>query len=90
MTTDYDIPLALFGAIFDGDPIDLTGKATNAVKETQYPSLEGLAYFFKLRPKFLYDKLLKDGRLVFVLQNDQMLVATHAYYHDNNTTARLQ
>lgn len=82
-----DIPVAVFGAIYEGDPVGLTGRVL--VQETLYPPLDELARHLQVPVDLMYTQLVNDGKVV-ILQKDELVIVTHAYTHDNNTTRTRQ
>lgn len=81
--TQFNLPVAIFGAIYEGDPVDLRGRVL--IQETLYPPLGELARQLNISPKFMYDQLVNTGKIV-ILKDDELVIVTHAYTHDNNTT----
>lgn len=81
-----EVSLAVFGAIYEGDPI---GGDSVVIPETMYPTLESFSHVVGLSEQFLYDILVREGA-VRIRMREGWVIATHAYTHDNNTSRRLQ
>ena len=70
-------PLAVFGGIYEADPIDVKGTSREVVKETLYPPLGQLAEHLGFPAEFVYDTLVSKGYVVFMC-GDWLVVATQA------------
>jgi hypothetical protein len=86
---DLNITLAVYGGIVEGDPMDEKGTNKEYVRETLYPPLVDLADHLGFNPEDMYKTLVDKGFVVFMC-GERLVVATHAYTHDNNTTRTLQ
>lgn len=86
---DINIPLAIFGAIYEGDPMSEPGESKVVIQETLYPPLVELARHYGVSPRDVYDQIVRHGRIE-IMGAEELVVVTHAYTHDNNTSRRLQ
>lgn len=86
MDINGEIEVALFGAVYEGDPL---GGDSTPIPETMYPTLDSFSQVMGMPVDLLYKDLVRQG-VVRILTKEGWVFITHAYTHDNNTTRTLQ
>lgn len=74
-------PVAVFGAIFEGDPL---GNGP-PIRDTIYPPCNAVAERFSMDPQFLHKILMTCGH-VKIIANRQLIVAMRMDLHLNNSS----
>lgn len=70
----YDFKVALFGAIYEADPISLTGD--RLIHNTLYPKLWMVADHMRVSREKLYQDFVKDG-YVRIVSPEGMVIVTY-------------
>lgn len=80
--TKFDQPVAVFGAVYEGDPEGNKGQGP-LVHDTMYPPMCMVAEHYGWPVEKLNKYLIRDGMVIFRNRRD-ITVVMQAHLHENN------